>query len=412
MPSGDLVRVAYVLKMYPRFSETFIVTEVLAHEAAGLSIDIFSLRPPVDGCFHEALARVRAPVTYLPHSRLTASELWKNMCQASQAFPNVWSSLAQAGPRSAAQVHQAIILAGALRDRGITHIHAHFGTSAASVSRLAGRITGIPYSFTAHAKDIFHQDIDHSRLRLRLRDAAAVVTVSDFNVAHLRRCFGDDACGVRRIYNGLDLDEFSYEEPSQRPPVVLAVGRLIEKKGFADLIDACAVLAGHGRDFQCQICGEGTLHDELAAQIDRLGLAERVALLGPRPRGEIIAAIRHSAVVATPCVVGSDGNRDGLPTVLLEAMALGTPCVSTNVTGIPELVQHEQTGLIAAQHDPSSLAEQIERLLDNSGLGVTLAERARQLIQTDFDIHQNTRQMREIFLRPSPEPAPRVTEAV
>ncbi|MEE8155581.1 MAG: glycosyltransferase family 4 protein, partial [Phycisphaerales bacterium] len=288
----------------------------------------------------------------------------------------------------------------------------HFGTSAASVSRLAGRITGIPYSFTAHAKDIFHQDIDHSRLRLRLRDAAAVVTVSDFNVAHLRRCFGDDACGVRRIYNGLDLDEFSYEPPSQRPPVVLAVGRLIEKKGFADLIDACAVLAGHGRDFQCQICGEGTLHDELAAQIDRLGLAERVALLGPRPRGEIIAAIRHSAVVATPCVVGSDGNRDGLPTVLLEAMALGTPCVSTNVTGIPELVQHEQTGLIAAQHDPSSLAEQIERLLDNSGLGVTLAERARQLIQTDFDIHQNTRQMREIFLRPSPEPAPRVTEAV
>jgi len=412
MPSGDPVRVAYVLKMYPRFSETFIVTEILAHEAAGVSIDIFSLRPPVDGCFHEALARVRAPVTYLAHSRLTAAELWKTMCQASQAFPNVWSSLAQAGPHNAAQVHQAIILAGALRERGITHIHAHFGTSAASVARLAGRIAGIPYSFTAHAKDIFHQDIDHSRLRLKLRDAAAVVTVSDFNVAHLRRCFGDDAGAVRRIYNGLDLDEFSYEKPSRRPPVVLAIGRLIEKKGFADLIDACAILAGQGRDFQCQIVGEGVLHDELAAQIERLGLADRVVLLGPRPRGEIIAAIHRCAVVAAPCVVGSDGNRDGLPTVLLEAMALGTPCVSTNVTGIPELVQHEQTGLIATQHDSSSLAEQIERLLDTPALGVALAECARQLIQTEFDIHQNTRQMREIFLRPSPEPAPRVKEAV
>ncbi|MEE9129374.1 MAG: glycosyltransferase family 4 protein [Phycisphaerales bacterium] len=412
MPSGDLVRVAYVLKMYPRFSETFIVTEILAHEAAGLSIDIFSLRPPADGCFHEALARVRAPVTYLAHSRLTAAELWKNMCQASQAFPNVWSSLAQAGTQNAVQVHQAIILAGALRDRGITHIHAHFGTAAASVARLAGRITGIPYSFTAHAKDIFHEEIDHGTLRLKLRDAAAVVTVSDFNVAHLRRCFGDDACVVRRIYNGLDLDEFSYEEPSRRPPVVLAVGRLIEKKGFADLIDACAILAGQGRDFHCQIFGKGTLHDELAAQIQRLGLADRVALLGPRPRGEIIAAIRRSAVVAAPCVLGSDGNRDGLPTVLLEAMALGTPCVSTNVTGIPELVQHEQTGLIATQHDSSSLADQIERLFDNRALGVTLAERARQLIQTEFDIHQNTRQMREVFLHPSPEPAPRAMEAV
>lgn len=176
--------------------------------------------------------------------------------------------------------------------------------------------------------------------------------------------------------------------------------------------DACAILAGHGRDFRCQIFGEGVLRDELAAQIERLGLADRVALLGPRPRGEIIAAIRRAAVVAAPCVVGSDGNRDGLPTVLLEAMALGTPCVSTNVTGIPELVQHERTGLIAAQHDSSSLAEQIERLLDNPALGVALAERARQLIQTEFDIHRNTRQMREIFLHPSPKPAPRVKEAV
>ena len=208
----------------------------------------------------------------------------------------------------------------------------------------------------------------------------------------------------------MDLEEFSYEEPSQRPPTILAVGRLIEKKGFGDLIDACSILAGRGKDFQCRICGDGILHDELTAQIDRLGLADRVELSGPRPRGEIIAAIRRSAVVATPCVVGSDGNRDGLPTILLEAMALGTPCVSTDVTGIPEVVQHEQTGLIATQHDPSSLADQIERLLDNPALGVTLAERARQLIETEFDIQQNTTQMREIFLRPSPEPIPQVTE--
>jgi len=383
--------------MYPRLSETFIVTEILAHEAAGLAIEIFSLRTPVDGCFHEALSRVQAPVSYLPSSRLRASELWKAIRAANDEFPNVWSSLEHAGTANADEAYQAVLLASALRDRSITHIHAHFGTSAASVARLASAITGIPYSITVHAKDIFHQDIDQSELRWKLREADTTITVSDYNVAYLRRCFGDDAGRTRRIYNGLDLNEFSYDSPFDRPPTILGVGRLIKKKGFDDLIDACAILAKSGRAFHCQIIGDGNLRDELANQIERLELTDRVSLLGPKPRREVIAAVRRAALIAAPCVIGPDGNRDGLPTVLLEGMALGTPCVSTDVTGIPELIRDEDTGLIAPQNDPATLAQRIERLLDDPQLRVGLAERGRKLMEEEFDIHRNTQQMREIF---------------
>jgi glycosyltransferase involved in cell wall biosynthesis len=177
----------------------------------------------------------------------------------------------------------------------------------------------------------------------------------------------------------------------------VAVGRLVEKKGFADLIEACSLLRDRGVEVRCRIFGLGEQEPDLRAAVERLGLGNRVRLPGPRPQGDLIKAVRRATVFAAPCVVGEDGNRDGLPTVLLEAMALGTPCVSTDVTGIPEVLRDGETGLMVPQRDPAALADAIERLLADPELRVGLAGRARRLVEAEFDVHRNAARLREAF---------------
>jgi glycosyltransferase involved in cell wall biosynthesis len=409
--SDNPTRIGYVLKRYPRYSETFVVNEILAHEAAGLEIEIFALRPPCDSHFQSIIARVRAPVHYLPTAGLKAVGFWHALEKAGEVFPNIWPALGAARGHDVGEVHQAVRLARKAREKGIRHLHAHFATSATSVARLAAGFAGLPYTFTAHAKDIFHEEVRPEDLRRKLSDAAGVVTVSDYNLNHLRGRYGPAAARVQRIYNGLDLGVFPFTAPEVRAPEIVSVGRLVEKKGFAHLIDACAILAARGRPFACRIIGTGDLEAELRAQIARLGLDGRVQLTGPRPQEDVIEHVTNAAVFAAPCVIGSDNNRDGLPTVLLESMALGTPCVSTDVTGIPEVLHHDETGLMVAQRDPSALADAIERLLSDPGERVRLASRARRLIETEFDIHRNAARMRRLFLaapRAEDEPARRV----
>jgi colanic acid/amylovoran biosynthesis glycosyltransferase len=390
-------KIAYVVKRYPRFSETFIVNEILAHEAAGHSVEIISLYPPNDTHFQDAISRVRAPVTYLNAEGLKAAELWNALERAADMCPQVWSQLAAARGAEVREVYQAVRLARIIRERGISLLHAHFASTATEVARLAARFAGIPFTFTAHAKDIFHESANAIDLRRKFSEAATVITVSEFNVAHLHREFGPDACNVRRLYNGLHLDRFTFTSPEQRAPKIISVGRLIEKKGFEVLINACALLAKRNIHFTCDIVGTGEREAALRQQINALDLNDRVQLIGPRPQTEVIEQVRSAAMFAAPCVIGADGNADGLPTVLLEAMALGTPCVSTDVTGIPEVIRHEDTGLQVAQHDAAGLAVALERLLADAALRVRLAARARTLIEREFNATQNTAQQWKWF---------------
>ena len=390
-------RVGYVLKTYPRYSETFVVSEILAHEAAGLPVEIFALRPPSDSYFQDIISRVRSPVTYLPVEARRPSDFWETLVEGGQELPRLWTVLKSSDQEESRDVFQAVLLALEVRRRGISHLHAHFASVATTVTRLASAMAEIPYSCTAHAKDIFHESVDIDGLRRNLASAKAVVTVSDFNVDHLRRSHGPAAATVRRIYNGLDLQQFPFDASHRSSPRILAVGRLVEKKGFSDLVAACALLRERKRDFSCEIIGTGPLEDAIRAQIEDLGLCKHVALLGPQPQSEVIARIRAAAVFAAPCVDGSDGNRDGLPTVLLEAMALGTPCVSTDVTGIPEVVRDSATGRLVRQRDAVALASAIEEMLNRPELSACLARQARSLIESDFDIHRNATEIRRLF---------------
>jgi glycosyltransferase involved in cell wall biosynthesis len=295
-----------------------------------------------------------------------------------------------------------VIIAHEVRKRGLTHLHAHFASSATTVARLAAKLADVTFSFTAHAKDIFHDSVIDADLRWKLQDASAVVTVSDFNFDYLRDRFGPAANGVRRIYNGLQVGALSFSEPIDRSRRVISVGRLIEKKGFEYLIDACALLAQRGCEFVCDIVGDGERYAELEARIEGHDLSERVRLLGALPQEQVLESLRESAVFAAPCVIGADGNRDGLPTVLLEAMAVGTPCISTDVTGIPEAIIDGETGDIVPQHDAANLANAIERLLNDSQRGRRYAVNARRLVEERFDIDCNTAQMRQLFAGAAP----------
>src|SRR5262249_59176311 len=159
-----------------------------------------------------------------------------------------------------------------------------------------------------------------SHLPKKLGDASGVVTVSDYHLDYLRQTYGPLASHVQRIYNGLDLEEFPFQTPRERPRKIVAIGRLVEKKGFSALIEACALLAGRGCSFSCRIIGNGPLKADLLAHIERLGLQEQVELVGPRPQSEIIQEVHSAAVLAAPCIVCQDGDRDGLPNVIQEAL--------------------------------------------------------------------------------------------
>lgn len=391
------LRVGYVVKRYPKYSETFIVNEILAHEDAGLDVEVFALRPTVDTHFQDRISRVRAPVHHLPPAAAKTAAFWDSVREASEKIPGFWPQFQEACARDVAEVVQAVRVAVEVHRRGISHLHAHFATSAAAVARMAARFTGISYSITAHAKDIFHESVDMCDLREKFAEASDVITVSDFNVEYLRAQCGAAAGRVRRIYNGMDLSELEFASPSRRPPQILAVGRLVEKKGFGVLVEACQLLRDRGREFSCQIVGTGDLEADLKKQIAVANLQGVISLPGPLPQREVFERLREASVFVAPCVVGGDGNRDGLPTVLLEAMALGTPCVSTGVTGIPEVLKHNDTGLLVAQGDAVALAAGIERLLDDAQLRISLAQRARRLIEAEFDIHRNAASIRDLF---------------
>lgn len=389
--------IGYVLKMYPRFSETFIVSEILAREAAGERIVIFSLRPPVDPRFHPELARVEAPVVYVDRPS-SSSRLWAQLAKASQdpVLENgVAAHLAELCRHSHDEAVQAISLAAAARARGVTHLHAHFASVATSVARLSGRLAGLPYSFTAHAKDLFHQDVDPLALERMLRDAHHAVTISRHNLDFLRSRFSHATERLHLVHNGLELDRFPYVERRKQagPRRLLAVGRLVEKKGFGLLLQAVARLHDE-LDLRVDIVGDGPLRPALERQIEELGLAGITHLRGPMPQQDVAALMgSHDALVA-PFVVGSDGNADGLPTVLLEAMARGLPCVAADVTGVGEVVRAGETGWLVPTGDVTALTEAVRDVLSCDVARVTRVTRqARSLVESTFESTDQARRL-------------------
>ena len=208
-------RIGYVVKRYPRYSETFIVNEILAHEAAGLALEVFALNYPADTHFQNAISRVRAPVTYLVPKNQTVSALWASLQELSVEVPLLWSKLEVAEKEEIKEVWQAIMLAIEIKRRNITHLHAHFATSAAIVARLAAYFAEVPYTITAHAKDIFHESAKPQDLAIKFNSAATVITISNYNLRYLAERFPE--INLKLIRNGFRVRAFSLQETNESP---------------------------------------------------------------------------------------------------------------------------------------------------------------------------------------------------
>lgn len=397
-------RIAYVLKMYPRFSETFIVSEILAREAAGEEIVILSLRPPTDARFHPELARVQAPVIQVGRSSSPRRlwEVWGAAMADPELAPGLTAQLGELVRASVDDAEQALAVAMLAREHGVSHLHAHFASMATTVARLAGLLTDLPYSFTAHAKDIFHRDVEDEDLARKLRDADHAVTISEYNRRHLHSRFGaQDAARLELVRNGLELERFPYRRRTDlaEVPLLLGVGRLVEKKGFDQLIDVVHALREEGREVRAEIVGDGPLRDELAAKIDQLGLQQQVRLLGPRTQEEVRHLLDEADLFVAPFVIGADGNADGLPTVLLEAMATGIPCVAASVTAVGEVIIDGETGWLVPTGDTAALVGAVREALDPAADRAALTDAARNLVSAEYDSRSQARQLRTLAER-------------
>ncbi len=402
-PSDQPTRTGYVVKVYPRFSETFVVTEILAREEAGEQLEIFALRPTTDARFHPEIAKVQAPVHHLPKPGKLADS-WLAMAQARRALPDFDQRFAALLPLltriDPTEAVQGIILAVEAQRAGVTHLHVHFASAQARVARVAAGLTGIPYSVTTHAKDLFHESVDHELLADVLGHAEAVVAISDYNRRFLAESLPEVAGHTYLVRNGLDLDRFRYADPTPVGPVlkVAGVGRLVEKKGFHVLVEAVARATAAGLRVEARIAGDGELAETLQGQIEAAGLSHAVALVGPRSQSEIRDLLDWADVLVAPCVVGTDGNADGLPTVLLEAMAMGVPCISTAVTGIPEAVHPETddapaTGILLTPGDVEALAASLQAVADPAYPRLEVARAARAQVERDYDTRTQSRRL-------------------
>jgi glycosyltransferase involved in cell wall biosynthesis len=286
-----------------------------------------------------------------------------------------------------------------MRRARIDHAHAHFATAAARLANLAWRMGGPGYSVTTHAKDIYHEDVRPEHLRDKLAPARFVATVSTANREHLDSLFGTSP-KLEVVPNSVDLRRLPLPRAGGREPgLVLAVARLVEKKGLEDLVKACGLLR-EGRALgdpgvRLEVVGAGPLRERLEALSNCLEL--NAHFHGALPQEQVLEVYGRASVYCLPCVVAANGDRDALPTSLLEAMALGVPVVTTPVNGVPEAVVHERTGLLVPQHDPEALAAAIERLLTDHELATRLATAARRHVEMGFSLERSAARLRELF---------------
>jgi colanic acid/amylovoran biosynthesis glycosyltransferase len=395
-------RLGYVLKRFPRISETFVAAELIELERQGERVTVFAISRPEEPFVHAFLDELRAPVVYLPHRPLREPvRVAHALVGVLRRSPRGWlraAATALSTPRQVLgwrRLLQATVLREELAQAGIDHVHAHFATAAARLASLARLMDGPPYSVTAHAKDIYHRRARPRRLRQKLGDAAFVATVSEANRAHLSAVLGARS-RVEVVPNSADLRRLGSPNGEPRSPgLILAVARLVEKKGLEHLIEACGLLAGRGSAARLEIVGAGPLRARLEHVAADVGAD--VAFHGALPQEGVLPLYRRAAAVCLPCVVVSTGDRDGLPTSLLEAMALGAPVVSTRVGGIAELVRHGETGLLVPERDPEALADALERLLADRALAAALAGRGRAYVEAHFSLERSVSGLRGLF---------------
>ncbi|TWT40451.1 Capsular glucan synthase [Phycisphaerae bacterium RAS1] len=471
-PAARGGRVGYFLRMYPRFSQTFIVNEMLELERQGVDLRILAQKKPDDGMFHESVTRVRAKAGYLPET-LTGclAKTWtffrERFGKGAPAYGAAWRACVLRRQAGLVDFLQAALLVRWARKHKVGHVHVHFGTGEATVAMLARLMGGPSYSLTLHAFDIFRDNVDRRLLAAKINHSRFTVTVCHEN----RRWMIENLPGVvaeriRVNYNGIDLERFApagdgirransadsevgryvensadsevgryvensadsevgryvensadsevgrYVEnsavlgagPDAASPSLLGVGRLIEKKGFIDLVRAAGLLRDRGTPVQVRIIGDGPEEAALKCEIERLGLEQHVKLLGPLQQDAVRSQMQQATCFVLPCIRAADGNVDALPTVLLEAMACGCPSISTAIGGVPEIIEDGVSGRVVEPGRPVLLADAIQSVVRDAEIAERYSLAGRRRVERMFDVRRNVATMRA-WLTGSAEPA-------
>lgn len=399
-PPSPREPLAFLVKRFPRLSETFVLNEFLELRRQGVDVRLFALMDSGEKVVQPAAEALRSEVVYLGPARYGRMARYRRMARVAAAHRRGALRVARVllhhhSRATIRHLGEALILVGHMDRMGARHLHAHFAHSPTAVAHLAHLLSGVAFSFTTHAKDLY--TTPDWQLARRHAAASFVVTCTAANARYLEEAVGAEPGSVIVCRHGVDLPQFLAGQRRPVPGRILSIGRLVPKKGFDTLIRSCALLRRRGVAFQCRIIGDGPLREELGGLVASLDLAPVVELTRSRPQPELLGEYARADVFALAPRVMGDGDRDGVPNVILEAMAVGAPVVATAISGIPEVVEHDRTGLLVPPDDPGSLADALERVLTAPEVGRRLGDTARSVVAGRFDLTRCVEPLTELF---------------
>lgn len=405
----------YILKGYPRISETFISNEILLLEKLGFTLRLFPMRQPRETFCHKSVKEIRAQVDYLPTELLTEFPrlLLPNIILAMKkphAFLNTLA-IAQKGLSKSTKLGtlKHLLQAGyltnnhLLKDPNIVQLHGHFAHSPTSVTMFASLLSGTPFSFTAHAKDIYTSRKE--KIRKKIERAQFVVTCTKHNKEYLQEVARGTTTPIHCIYHGIDLNLFKHTPKSSthNPYQLLTVARMTEKKGLPTLYRALALLAKKGLLFRHTLVGDGDDREKVLDLIASLGLTEHCQWLGTQTHEQVLSHFKKSDLFVLGCEIANNGDRDGIPNVLVESLAMGVPALSTDVSAIPEILINGQTGVTVPPSQPVALSNAIEKMLTDKALRQRLITGGQQYVQEGFDNSKWTKKLADVFKANNPQ---------
>lgn len=412
-------RIAYVMSRFPRLTETFILYEILALERRGVQVEIYPLlrerktRVHPDGAsvirkavdlmsrderqvvMHPEAQQLTSRVHYSPllDVGIVATNL-RQLLRRPSAYLGALIALVRHNVGSSnyllgglATFPLAVSIGAQMQRAGIMHLHAHFANHPTAAAFVIRRIFGIPFSFTGHGADL---QVDQHMLRQKIQEASFVRAISE-DGRDLLAAHAPPAARTKLtvVPCGIDTGSFDLGLPRDAigdPATLLCIATLYEVKGHAYLFEACAHLLRHGRMVRCLLVGDGPDRRALEERVERLGLTAHISFLGQRVRTEVVNLMHRADVLVVPSIPTSSGRREGLPVVLMEGMAAGVPVVASDISGIPEIVEHEVTGLLVPPKDPEALATAIDRLLSDPALRRSVVAAGRRRVQERFDL--------------------------
>jgi glycosyltransferase involved in cell wall biosynthesis len=399
-------RVAYVMSRFPKITETFVLYELLALRELGFAVEIFPLLREREKVAHPEAEALVARAHYRPFlsPAIVAANLGFLLRSPRAYLGTLFQALARTlrSPNYLGGVlvffPKTVLFAREMQRLGVTHVHAHFANHPAMAALIVHRLTGIPFSFTAHGSDLH---VDQTALAWKLAEASFGVTVSQYNREFVRERAGSAAADKLRVIHcgvdgGIHVREREVEGSCFE---ILCVAALREVKGHRHLLEACALLQAEGLEFRCHLVGSGPLEGELRAHVQRAGLEARVKLHGPLPRAEVLARMRAAHVLVLPSILDREGRREGIPVTLMEAMSCGLPVVASRISGIPELVEDGRSGILFPPGDSGALADALRRLRASPALRAELGRGARAKVEADFDLRAGARKLAEEIQR-------------